>query len=197
MFWTFLLSLQHFGQVVCGQVTATSGRQNLQHITSVVMSVRKPLRSPSALRRRRVTIIFSHDYDRIFFRNDTANLVSHDCHSYLRVTLANGIPPRIAMGMTAENVSYDVDEEVYAGDGDAMSEAREASDGDRRAIADADEAGQMAVSGEAKTPPVLRTPEPPTDAARMLQHTITYHSEIGARSAWQVAREALHIGEWW
>ena len=36
------------------------------------------------------------------------------------------------MVMTGENVSMDVDEEVYAGDGDETFEAREASDGDRR-----------------------------------------------------------------
>ena len=91
-------------------------------------------------------------------------ILTRESHFRIRFLIAT-------MVMTAENVSNDVDEEVYAGDGDEKSEAREASDGDRRAIADADEAGQMAVSGEAKTPPVLRTSEPPTDAARMLQHT--------------------------
>ena len=40
-------------------------------------------------------------------------------------------------------MSNDVDEDVYAGDGDERSEPREASDGDRRAIADADHAGQL------------------------------------------------------
>ena len=44
-----------------------------------------------------------------------------------------------------------VDEEVYAGDGDETSEALKASDGDRRTIADADQAGQLAISGERKT----------------------------------------------
>ena len=57
-------------------------------ITFDVMSVPKPLLSTSALKRREVTIIFNHDYDRIIFRNETVHLVSHDCHSYLRVTLA-------------------------------------------------------------------------------------------------------------
>ena len=73
--------------------------------------------------------------------------------------------------MTGENVSMDVDEEVHAGDGDETSEAREASDGDRRAIANADQAGWVAISGKTKTPRALRTPEPPTDAARMLHYT--------------------------
>ena len=36
------------------------------------MSVRKPLLSTSALKRRGVTIIFNHDYDRIiFFERDS------------------------------------------------------------------------------------------------------------------------------
>ena len=57
-------------------------------------------------------------------------------------------------------MSMDVDEKGYAGDGDETSEAWEASDGDRPAIADADQAGQPAISGEAKTPRALRTLEP-------------------------------------
>ena len=39
---------------------------------------------------------------------------------------------------------------------------------DWRAVADADQAGQLDNSGEAKTPRALRTLEPPTDTARML-----------------------------
>ena len=66
-------------------------------------------------------------------------------------------------------MSNDVDEEVYADDGDEVPDAREASYGDRRAIADADQAEQLAISGEMRTPRVLRTPKPPTE--RMLQHT--------------------------
>ena len=42
-------------------------------------------------------------------------------------------------------------------------EAQEASAGDRRAIADADQAGQLDISGETKTARTPRTPEPPTD----------------------------------
>ena len=50
---------------------------------------------------------------------------------------------------------------------DERNEAQEASAGDRRAIAHADQAGQLDISDEAKTARSLRTPEPPTDAARM------------------------------
>ena len=96
------------------------------------MNVRKPLLSTSALKHRGVTIIFNHDYDRIIFRNETANLVSHDCHSYLHITLANGIPPRKVMVMAGENATNDVDEELYGNDGAERREAQEASAGDRR-----------------------------------------------------------------
>ena len=48
-----------------GHVTTNSGRRILIQITFDVMSVRKPLLSTSALKRRGVRIIFNHDYDRI------------------------------------------------------------------------------------------------------------------------------------
>ena len=87
------VALQHRGQkVVYGHVTTDSGRRILFQITFGVMSVRKPLLTTSALKRRGVTIVFNHDYDRIIFRNQTVNLISHDCHSYLHSTLTNGIP---------------------------------------------------------------------------------------------------------
>ena len=66
--------------------------------------------------------------------------------------------------MAGESATNDVDEEIYDNDGDERNEAREASAGDRRAIADADRAGQLDISGEAKTARSPRTPEPPTDA---------------------------------
>ena len=166
------VTLQHYGQkVVYGHVMTNSGKRILIQITFDVMNVRKPLLSTSALKHRGVTIIFNHDYDRIIFRNETVNLVSHDCHSYLHITLANGIPPRRALVMGGEKATNDVDEEVYGNDGAGRHEA--ASAGDRRAIADADQAGQLDISGEAKTARIQRTPEPPTDAARMA-HNATH-----------------------
>ena len=162
------VALQHYGQkVVYGHVMTNSGRRILIQITFDVMNVRKPLLSASALKHLGVTIIFNHDYDRIIFRNETVNLVSHDCHSYLHITLTNGIPPRRALVMAGENATNDVEEEVYGNDGAERHEAQEASAGDRRAIADADQAGQLDISGE------LRTPEPPTDAVRMA-HNATH-----------------------
>ena len=77
------------------------------------------------------------------------------------------------MVMAGENAANDVDEEVYDNVGDERNEAREASAGDRRAIADADQAGQLYISGETKTARILRTPEPPTDAVRMA-HNATH-----------------------
>ena len=101
------------------------------------------------------------------------NLVSHDCHSCLHVILTDGIPPCKALVMAGESATNDVDEEVYDNDGAERNEAREASAGDRRAIADADQARQLDISGEAKTARSLRTLEPPTDAARMA-HNATH-----------------------
>ena len=163
------VALQHYGQkVVYGHVMMNSGRRILIQITFDVMNVRT-----SALKRRGVTIVFNHDYDRIIFRNETAYLISHDCHSYLHVMLTNGIPLCKALVMAGESATNDVDEQVYDNDGNERNEAREASAGDRRAIADADQAGQLDISGEAKTAISLRTPEPPTDAARMA-HNATH-----------------------
>ena len=153
--------------MIYGHVMTNSGKRILIQITLDVMNVRKPLLSTSALKHRGATIIFNHDYDRIIFRSETVNLVSHDCHSYLYITLANGIPPCKAMVKAGGSATNDVDEEVYDNDGNERNEAREASAGDRRAIADADQAGQLDNSGEAKTARSLRAPEQPTDAARM------------------------------
>ena len=168
------VALQHYGQkVVYGHVMTNSGRRILIQITFDVMNLRKPLLSTSALKHRGVTIIFNHDYDRIIFGNETVNLISHDCHSYLHVILTNGIPHRKAMVMAGENAANDVDEEVHGNDGAERHEAQEASAGDRRAIADADEAGRRYISGEAKTARTLRTPVPPADAVKMA-HNATH-----------------------
>ena len=91
----------------------------------------------------------------------------------IHISLANGNPPRKAMFMAVETAGTDVDEEVYGNDGAERREAQEASAGDRRAIADVDQAGQLDISGETKTARTLRTLEPPTDAARMA-HKATY-----------------------
>ena len=58
-----------------------------------------------------------HNYDCIIFRNETVNLVSHECHFYLHVIMTNGIPPCKALVMAGENATNDVDEEVYGNDG--------------------------------------------------------------------------------
>ena len=188
------VALQHHGQkVVYGHVMTNSGKRILIQITFDVMSVRKPLLSTSALKHRGVTIIFNHDYDRIIFRNETVNLVSHDCHSYLHITLTNGIPRRRALVRAGENATNDVDEEVYGNDGAERHEAQEASAGDRRAIADADQAGQLDIFGETKTARTLRTPEPPTDAVRMA-HNATH---VPFRDWCRVADEVLRTDELW
>ena len=69
------VALQRYGQkVIYGHVMTNSGRRMLIQITFDVMNVRKLLLSTSALKRHGVTIIINHDYDRIFFRNETVNL---------------------------------------------------------------------------------------------------------------------------
>ena len=161
------------------------------------MNVRKPLLSTSALKRRGVTIIFNHDYDRIIFRNETANLVFHDCHSYLHITLTNGIPPRKAMVMAGENAANDVDEEVYGNDGAERQEAQEASAGDRGAITDADEAGQLDISGEANTAKKYVLLNRPQTLREWYTTRHTFHAEIGARSVLRVADEVLRTDELW
>ena len=62
------------------------------------------------------------------------------------------------MVMAGEHAANDVDEEVYGNNGAERHEAQEPSAGDRRAIDDADQAGQLDISGEAKTARTLRTP---------------------------------------
>ena len=102
-------------------------------------------------------------------------MVSHDCHAFFHVILTNGIHPCKALVMAGESATNDVDEVVYDNDGDERNESREASAGDRRAIADADQAGQDSLKNlvKRKLQDHLRTPEPPTDAARMA-HTATH-----------------------
>ena len=58
------VALQHYGQK---WLMTNSGKRILIQITFDVTNVRKPLLSTSALKRRGVTIIFNHDYDRIIF----------------------------------------------------------------------------------------------------------------------------------
>ena len=76
-----------------------------------VINGRKPLLITSALKHRDVTIIFKHDYDRIIFRNETVNLISHDCHSCLHITLKNGVPPCKVLVMAGEKATNDVNNE--------------------------------------------------------------------------------------
>ena len=98
-----------------------------------------------------------------------------------------------------------MDEEVYGNDGVERHEAREASAGDRRAIADADQAGQLDISGEAKTASSLRTPEPPTDAARVAhphRSRLIYRVRPCAAGRWvpglrRVAVPRLLRPAWW
>ena len=81
------------------------------------------------------------------------------------------------MVMAGESATNDVDEEVYDHDGNERNEAREASAGDRRAIADADQAGQIDIK--------LQDHYVLLNRRQMLRewHTTRhmFHSVIGAR----------------
>ena len=70
-------------------------------------------------------------------------------------------------------MSNEVDEDFYVGDGGMGQEAHEASAGDGRVVADADQAGQLDIAGETRAAKALRTSEPPKDAARMI-HNATH-----------------------
>ena len=192
------VALQHYGQkVLYGHVTTNIGRRILIQITFDVMSVRKPLLSTSALKRRGVAIIFGHDYDRIIFRNETVNLISHDCHSYLHITLENGIPPRKTMVMVGENVANDVDEEVYVNDGVERHEAKKLQ-------LVTHEQSPMRIKLDSVTCLVKREQQEHYVLLNRPQtlrgwHTTrhTFHSEIGARSVLRVVGEVLRTDELW
>ena len=183
--------------VVYGHVMTNSRRRILIQITFDVMSVRKPLLSTSALKHRGLTIIFNHDYDRIIFRNETVNLVSHDCHSYLHVILTNGIPPCKALVMAGENATNDVDEEVYGNDGAERHEAKKL----QLVI---DEQSPMRIKPDSLIFLVRRKLQERYVLLNHLQtlrewHTTrhTFHSEIGARSVLRAADEVLRTDELW
>ena len=190
------VALQHYGQkVVYGHVMTNSSRRILIQITVDVMSVNcDPLLSTSALKRRGVTIIFNHDYDRIIFRNETVHLISHECHSYLHITLASGIPPREAMVMAGENAANDVNEEVYGNDGAERHEAQE-----QLVI---DEQSTMRIKRDSLTFLVKRKL---LERYVLLNHPQTlrgwhttrhtFHSQIGAHSVLRVADEVLRTDE--
>ena len=107
-------------------------------------------------------------------------------------TLTNGIPPRRALVVAGENAANDVDEEVYGNAGAERHEAQEASAGDRRAIADADQAGQLDISGEAKMRDhfeLLNRRQMPREW-RTTRHM--FHSEIGVQSVASRGRSSPH-----
>ena len=76
--------------------------------------------------------------------------------------------------MTVEGVPNDVDEEVYDGVGDGPFVARVASDGDWRANADADQTGQLDISGKTKTPRAFRTPETAKHETRTIPRLVPF-----------------------
>ena len=99
--------------------------------------------------------------------------------------------------MAGETATNDVDEEVYDNDGNERNEARQVSGCDRRAIADADQAGQLDILVKRK----LQDHHVLLNRRQMLRewHTTRhmFHSEIGARSVLRVVDEVLRTDELW
>ena len=185
-------------KVVYGHVMTNSGKRILIQITFDVMNVRKPLLSTSALKHRGVTIIFNHDYDRIIFRNETVNLVSHDGHSYLHVILTNGIPPCKALVMAGESATNDVDEEVYDNDGNERKMRLE------KLQLVIDEQSPMRIKPDSLIFLVKRKLQDHyvlLNRRQMLRewHTTRhmFHSEIGVQSVLRVDDEVLSTDELW
>ena len=183
-----MVSSTNVEAVADGHVMKNSGKRILIQITFDVMNVRKPLLSTSALKHRGVTIIFNDDFDRIIFRNETVNLVSHDCHSYLHVTLTNGIPPRRALVMAGENATMKWMKKSTA----------------TMAPRDIDEQSPMRIKRDSLISLVkrkLQEYDVLLNHRQMLRewHTTrhTFHSEIGARSVLRVVDEVLRTDELW
>ena len=101
------------------------------------------------------------------------------------------------MVMVGENATNDVDEEVYGNDGAERHEAQEPLAGDRRAIADADEAGQLDISGETRTARYYVLLNHPQTLREWHTTRHTFHSEIGARSVLRVVDEVLRTDDLW
>ena len=152
------------------------------------MSVRKLLLSTSALKRRGVTIIF---------RNETVNLISHDCHSYLHIAPASGTPHRKAMVMAGENAAM-----TWMRKSTAMMAPRDMRLKKLQLVTD--EQSPMWIKLDSSTFRVKRKQQEHYVLLNRPQtlrgwHTAqhTFHSEIGAHSVLRVADEVLGTDELW
>ena len=110
---------------------------------------------------------------------------------FCRADFADDVRHQTGMVITGKSSTNKVDEEVHVRPGD---EAKGCFDGDRRAIADVDQAGSLDdISGETKTLRAVRALEPPTDATRMLHNTTMHNSAIGVQFASQADQEVRRI----
>ena len=135
-------------------------------------------------------------YDRIIFRNETVNLVSHDCHSYLHVRHFD------EWNFSLQSIGDGWREcDKWCGRRSLRQRWKREKKGSRSFSwwsTRHRRCGQLDISGEAKTARSLRTPEPPTDAARMAHNATHVHSEIGVQSVLRVVDEVLRTHElWW
>ena len=160
-----------------------------------VTNVHKLLLSTSALEHRGVTIIFNHDDDHIF-RNETVNLVSHDCHSYLHVIMANRIPPCKTLVMAGGSATNDVDEATI------KMETREMRLEKLKLVID--EQSPMRIKSDSLIFQVKRKLQYHYVLLKRRQmlrewHTTRhmFHSEIGVRSVLRFVEEVLRTDELW
>ena len=108
------------------------------------------------------------------------------------------VPIIVWLGFWSFQASSDVDEEVYVGDGIVGQEAQEALAGDRRAIADADQAGPLDVSGQTRAAQALRTLNRPQTLQAWYTTRRMSHSETGVLCALRAEDEVLYTVElWW
>ena len=100
---TNIVGLQQYEpKVVYVLLMTNKGKRILIQTHLTWSACEKPFLSTSSLKHRHVTIIFNQHYERIIVRNETMNLVSHDCNSYLHVVLTNGIPLSKALVIAGE-----------------------------------------------------------------------------------------------
>ena len=97
------VALQHCGQkVMYGHVMTSSGKRILIQITFDVDERAQTCPEHFCTETSWQDNLLQSRLWPHLFSNETVNLVSHDCHSYLYITLANGIPPRKALVMAGE-----------------------------------------------------------------------------------------------
>ena len=123
-------------------------------------------------------------------------MISDDCHSFLHITLANGIPPRKAMVMAGENAANDVDLEAHAMTaprGTRLKKLQLATDEQSPTRIKLNSLTFL-VKRELQEHYVLLNRPQTLRGWHTTRHT--FHLEVGAHSVLPVADEVLRTDEW-